>query len=82
MIAQCANMDVDELIFSGGDVHIYENHIEQLKEQLTRNPHMYALPKIKLNPTVTDINYFTYEDINIEGYKSYPVIKMPLSVGL
>lgn len=82
MIAQCANMDVDELIFSGGDVHVYENHIEPLKEQLSRNPHMYALPTLKLNPNITKIEDFTYEDIKIEGYRSYPAIKMPLSVGL
>lgn len=82
MVAQCCNMDVDELIFSGGDVHVYENHIGPLKEQLTRNPHMYALPTLKLNSAITEIDDFTYEDIKIEGYKSYPTIKMPLSVGL
>ena len=82
MVAQCCDMEVGELIFSGGDVHVYKNHIEPLKEQLTRNPHMYALPTLKLNPTITEIDDFTYEDIKIEGYKSYPVIKMPLSVGL
>ena len=82
MIAQCVNMDVDEVIFSGGDVHVYKNHIEPLKEQLSRNPHLYALPTLKLNPNITEINDFTYEDIKIVGYKSYPTIKMPLSVGL
>lgn len=82
MIAQCVNMDVDELIFNGGDVHVYENHIEQLKEQLKRNPHKYALPKLVLNTKIKNINNFTYDDIKIEGYKSYPTIKMPLSVGL
>ena len=82
MIAQCVNMDVDEVIFSGGDVHVYKNHIEPLKEQLSRNPHLYALPTLKLNPNITEINDFTYEDIKIVGYESYPTIKMPLSVGL
>jgi thymidylate synthase len=75
-------MDVDELIFSGGDVHVYENHIEPLKEQMRRNPHMYALPKLHLNPDIKDIDEFEYEDIKICGYNSYPSIKMPLSVGL
>ena len=82
MVAQCVNMDVDELIFNGGDVHVYENHIEQLMEQINRNPYKYALPKLILNPNVKDINEFKYEDIEIEGYKSYPTIKMPRSGGL
>lgn len=82
MIAQCANMDVDEVIFDGGDVHIYENHVNALKEQLSRNPHMYALPKLELNPNITNIDDFKFEDIRIVGYKSYPTIKMPLSVGM
>lgn len=82
MISQCVNMDVDELIFNGGDVHVYENHIEHLKEQTKRNPHLYALPTLKLNTKIKNINNFTYDDIKIEGYKSYSAIKMPLSVGL
>ena len=82
MIAQCVNMDVNELIFNGGDCHIYENQITQFREQLLRNPYKYALPKLNLNKNITNINDFTYDDIKIEGYKSYPTIKIPLSVGL
>jgi thymidylate synthase len=82
MIAQCVNMDVNELIFNGGDCHIYENQISQFSEQLNRNPYKYALPKLVLNKDITNINDFTYDDIKIEGYKSYPTIKIPLSVGL
>ena len=82
IIAQCVNMDVDELIYTVGDAHIYKNHIEPLKEQLTRNPHLYALPTLWLNPEKKNIDDFTYEDIKIIGYKSYPAIKMPLNVGL
>ena len=83
MVAQCANMDVDELIFECGDTHIYENHIKIFKEeQAVRNPHMYPLPKLWLNPEITNIDDFTYDDIKIEGYKSYPSVKYPLSVGL
>lgn len=82
MIAQCVNMDVDELIYEVGDAHIYENHIELLKEQLKRNPHMYALPKLVLNPDIKNIEDFTYDDIKIEDYQSYPAIKLPLNVGL
>ena len=55
MIAQCVNMDVDELIFNGGDVHIYENQITAFKEQVNRSPHKYALPHLKLNPDIKDI---------------------------
>ena len=82
MIAQCVNMEPDELIFNGGDFHIYENHIEALTEQLNRDPKKYELPVLKLNPEKTEINDFTFDDIEIVGYESYPVIKMPLSVGL
>lgn len=82
MIAQCVNMDVDELIFNGGDVHIYENQIAGFEEQLNRNPHKYALPDLVLNPNIKNIQDFKYEDIKIVGYRSYPAIKFPLSVGL
>lgn len=83
MIAQCCDMEVGELIFSGGDVHIYENQVEIYeKEQKNRNPHMYSLPTLLLNPDIKEIDDFKYEDIKIEGYKSYPTVKYPLSVGL
>lgn len=82
MIAQCANMEVDELIFNGGDVHIYENQLEMAKEQLSRYPRKYALPQLKLNGNIKNINDFKYDDITIVGYHSYPAIKIPLSVGL
>ena len=82
MIAQCVNMEPDELIFNGGDFHIYENHIEALTEQLSRNPKRYSLPKLELSPEKKEIDEFTFEDIKIVGYESYPTIKMPLSVGL
>lgn len=83
MVAQCANMDVDELIFECGDTHIYENHIKIFEEeQAIRNPHMYPLPKLWLNPEITNIDDFTYDDIKVIGYKSYPSVKYPLSVGL
>lgn len=83
MIAQCVNMDVDEIIFDGGDCHVYDNQIEIYeKEQKNRNPHMYALPTLKLNPNIKNIFDFKYEDIKIVGYESYPAIKYPLSVGL
>ena len=82
IIAQCTNMTVDELIFNGGDCHIYENQVTAFKEQANRNPIKYALPHLKLNPDIKNIEDFKYEDIKIIGYESYPAIKFPLSVGL
>ena len=83
MVAQCVNMDVDELIFNGGDVHIYENHVETFKnEQNKRHPKRYALPTLKLNKQIKNINDFKYEDFTIVGYKSYPTVKYELNVGL
>lgn len=81
LIAQCVNMEVGELVYHGVDVHIYENQIEGVKEQIKRNPHLYDLPKLKLNTDIKDIDKFKFEDITIENYNSYPVIKFPLSVG-
>ena len=81
LIAQCVNMDVDELIFQGGDCHLYMNQLDAIQTQLRRNPYRFKLPELKLNPEITDINKFTYNDIKIEGYKSFSTIKMPLSVG-
>lgn len=88
IIAACVNMDVDELIFTGGDVHVYKNQIDAyVAEQKERNPHLYGLPKLVLNYETdenfyADIDSFTYDNIKIEGYKSYPTVKYPLSVGL
>lgn len=82
MIAQCVNMTVGEVCCSLGDVHIYENHLEGLKEQFTRDPFKYKLPKLELNPNIKDIDKFTYDDIKLIDYESYPSIKLPLSVGL
>jgi thymidylate synthase len=83
MIAQCVNMDVDELIFNGGDVHVYENQIETyLSTQKLNHPKLYSLPTLVLNKDIKNINDFTYDDIKIDGYQSYSKISYPLSVGL
>lgn len=78
MIAQVCNLQLGELIFSGGDVHIYNNHIDQLKEQLTRKP--FPLPTMKLNTNITNIFDFRFEDFTLENYQSHPSIKMPVAV--
>jgi thymidylate synthase len=78
MIAKQVNMIPDELIYNGGDVHLYSNHIEPIKEQLTREP--YELPIVKLSDRiVNDISEYTLDDIILENYQSHPAIKMPLS---
>ena len=82
MLAQCVNMTVGEVTCSLGDCHIYEAHFDAVKEQLTRDPFKYKLPKLVLNKEVNDIDEFTFDDIKIEEYESYPTIKAPLCVGL
>jgi thymidylate synthase len=78
MIAKQVNMVPDELIYSGGDVHLYKNHIEPIKEQLNREP--YPLPIVKLSDrVVNDIADYTLDDIVLENYQSHPTIKLPLS---
>lgn len=78
MIAQVCGLDVGEFIHTTGDTHLYLNHIEQAKLQLTRTP--YKLPTLKLNESITDINDFKYEDIAIENYESHPHIKASVAV--
>ena len=78
MIAKQVNMVPDEVIGNLGDVHLYLNHIEPIKEQLTREP--YDLPTVKIsNRVVSDISEYTLDDIVLENYKCHPVIKMTLS---
>jgi thymidylate synthase len=78
MIAKQVNMVPEELIYNGGDVHLYLNHIEPIKEQLTREP--YELPTVKISDrVVSDISEYTLDDIVLENYQSHPSIKMPLS---
>ena len=60
------------------DLHIYNNHIEQVKEQLSRTPK--ALPKLIINPEVTDIFAFKYEDFTLENYDPAPAIKAPIAI--
>ncbi|MDR1876414.1 MAG: thymidylate synthase [Flavobacteriaceae bacterium] len=78
MVAQVCNLEVGEFIHTFGDVHIYKNHCEQVKLQLTREPR--PLPVIKLNPEVKDIFSFHYEDFAIEGYDPHPHIKGEVAV--
>lgn len=78
MIAQVCGLSVGDFVHTFGDAHIYKNHVEQVKLQLSREPR--ALPTLKLNPEIRDIFAFRYEDISIEGYDPHPVIKAPVAV--
>ena len=78
MIAQVCNLDVGELIITFGDAHIYNNHIDQVKEQLSRKP--LALPTLSLNPEITVITDFGMEDIELVGYESHGDILAPMAV--
>lgn len=78
MVAQVTGLKPGEFIHTLGDAHIYNNHFEQVKEQLSRTPR--TLPKMKLNPAVKDINDFTFEDFTLEDYDPLPHIKATVSV--
>lgn len=78
MVAQVCEMEPGEFIHSFGDVHLYNNHIEQAQLQLTRTP--FALPRMKINPDVTDIFNFSFADFELTDYESHPAIKAPVAV--
>jgi len=78
MIAQVVNMIPEKLIITLGDAHIYNNHIDALKEVISRES--FDLPKLKLNENIKNIYDFRYEDIIIENYQSHPNIKMEVAV--
>jgi thymidylate synthase len=81
IIAKTVGMEAQELVFSGGDTHIYKNHVKQVMEQIVRDP--YEFPTMKINKslsTVKDIENLTYEDFLIEGYQSHPAIKGEMAV--
>ena len=78
MMAQVTGLKAGDFIHTLGDAHLYLNHIEQAKLQLTREP--YALPKMKINPDVKDIFSFKFEDFSLEDYTAHPHIKAEVSV--
>ncbi len=78
MVAQVCELVPGDFIWTGGDCHLYLNHLEQAREQLSRAPR--PLPVMRLNPAVTDLFAFRIEDFTLEGYDPHPHIKAPVSV--
>ena len=78
MIAQVTDLALGDFVHTFGDVHIYKNHLTQVKEQLKRTPR--AFPKLKLNPKVKSIDSFTFTDFTLENYNPYAPIQAPIAV--
>jgi thymidylate synthase len=78
MIAQVCDLQYGDFVHSFGDVHLYNNHMEQANLQLSRQP--FPLPTMKINPAVKDIFAFQYEDFTLENYECHPGIKAPVAV--
>jgi thymidylate synthase len=78
MIAQVCDLEYGDFVHSFGDVHLYNNHMEQANLQLSRKP--FPLPTMKINPAVKDIFAFQYEDFTLENYECHPGIKAPVAV--
>lgn len=78
MVAQVCGLKPREFVHTFGDLHIYKNHLDQVREQLSREPR--ALPKMKLNPDRRELDEFVYEDFTLEGYDPHPTIKAPIAV--
>ncbi len=78
MVAQVCGLKYGDFVHTFGDVHIYNNHIEQVKLQLSRAP--YPLPEMKINPSVNNIFEFKFEDFSLENYQCHPAIKAPVAV--
>ncbi|MCB1673455.1 MAG: thymidylate synthase, partial [Pseudomonadales bacterium] len=78
MLAQVCDLQLGEFIWTGGDCHLYSNHLEQTELQLSREP--LPLPTMRLNPDIKDIFAFKYDDFTLENYQSHAAIKAPVAV--
>jgi thymidylate synthase len=78
MVAQVTGLEPGEFVLTLGDAHLYLNHLEQAREQLSREPRPF--PRMRPNPDVRDIFGFRYEDFALEGYEPHPAIKAQIAV--
>ena len=78
MVAQECGLEPGEFVHTFGDAHLYSNHLEQVETQLAREP--LALPTMKLNPDVSSVFDFSYDDFELVGYEAHPHIKAPVAV--
>jgi thymidylate synthase len=78
MVSQVCGLKPGEFVHTLGDAHLYLNHLEQAREQLSRSPR--ALPRLRLDPAAKDIFGFRYEDFTLEDYNPHPAIKAPIAV--
>jgi thymidylate synthase len=78
MVAQTCRLKLGEFVHTFGDAHLYLNHLDQAREQLSRQPR--ALPAMRLNPAVTNLFDFRYEDFTLENYDPHPAIRAPVAV--
>jgi thymidylate synthase len=78
MVAQVCDLQSGEFVHTFGDLHLYQNHLDQAREQLSRD--CRSLPRMRLNPTITDLRKFRFEDFELIGYDPHPAIKAPIAV--
>ncbi len=78
LVAQVTRLEVGEFIWTGGDCHLYDNHLEQAELQLSRDPR--PLPRLRLNPDRTELEQFVFDDIEIVDYNPHPHIKAPVAI--
>jgi thymidylate synthase len=77
MVAQQVGLEPGDFVWTGGDCHIYDNHLEQVREQLSRPP--FPFPELRLKPAGSLFDY-TYEDLEIVGYQHHPALRAPVAV--
>ena len=77
MLAQQVGLEVGDLVWTGGDCHVYDNHVEQVREQLTRDPYPYPTLRLRRAPSLFE---YTWDDVEVEGYVHHPAISAPVAV--